>query len=334
MKIVLSGGGTIGSVSPLLAVAEKMPTDEFLFIGTKHGPEKKLIEDKNIKFDSILSGKFRRYFSIKNLIDIVKIEFACWQSLFILRKYKPDVIVSAGGFVSVPVVWAGYLLRVPVVIHSQDIKTGLAIKLMRPFAKKITKVFADTDLDAEVVGNPVRSLEQTTDSLKLDSDKPVVLITGGGTGAEAVNRLVNQELLKFAQVIHITGKHKKQEVFEHKDYQVFEFLSEEMKEALVKADLVITRAGIGTLSELAYLGKTIVIIPIPDSHQEANAKYFSDHQAAIVLKQESLDGDKLNQIIKDLLDNQDKASVLSENIKKLIKPDAAEKLAAIISKIT
>ncbi|MFH0819352.1 MAG: UDP-N-acetylglucosamine--N-acetylmuramyl-(pentapeptide) pyrophosphoryl-undecaprenol N-acetylglucosamine transferase [Patescibacteria group bacterium] len=333
MKIILSGGGTMGSVTPLIAISEQMPEAEILFVGTKNGPEKEIIEVKKIKFIVISSAKFRRYFSGQNFIDLLKIIIICWQSFWLLYKEKPQVIVSAGGYVAVPLIWMGWLLRIPSLVHSQDIKTGLAIKLVRPFATKITKAFSDTDLNAEVVGNPVRNLEITTNIFKLKQDKPVVLITGGGTGAGGINNLISKELFEIAQIIHLTGKAKNNNSLSHSDYHVFEFLNEAMIEALQKADIIITRAGLGTLTELAMLEKPIIIIPISNSHQEDNAEYFKKHQAAIVLSEVNLTADKLNSVIKNLLNNKSQQTELSSNIKTLIKPHASETLATIIKQL-
>lgn len=330
-KIILSGGGTIGSVTPLLAIAEKMPEENFLFIGTKNGPEKDLVTNQGIKFVSITSGKFRRYFSLSNFIDLIKIKIAFWQSIFLLIREKPQVIISAGGFVSVPIIWAGWFLRIPSLVHSQDIKTGLAIKLMKPLAKVVTKAFPDTKLKAKVIGNPVRSLKVKTNFFSFQNKKPIILITGGGTGALTLNKLVSKELCDIANIIHITGQEKNINNINHPDYRAYEFLKLEMLEALIKADLVITRAGLATLTELATLGKPAIIIPIPNTHQEFNAKYFADHQAAIYLSQTNLTPEKLTLAMQELLADQNKMQMLARNIKRINKPHAAETLAKIVA---
>jgi UDP-N-acetylglucosamine--N-acetylmuramyl-(pentapeptide) pyrophosphoryl-undecaprenol N-acetylglucosamine transferase len=329
MKIILSGGGTIGSVAPLLALLEELPHEEFIFIGTKKGPERELLAKYNIKYLAIASGKLRRYLSFLNLIDLVRIKIAFFQSIFLLIKERPDIIVSVGSFASVPLVLAGWLLRIPSIIHSQDIKTGLAIKLMNPFAKRKTKAFADTDFQGQWIGNPVRDMFVRTNKINLSDDKPVILIIGGSTGALGLNKLVNKELCDFCQVIHLTGK-RRVASFEHKDYHDFSFLKEELFEAYQKADLVVTRAGLSTLSELAFLGKPCLIIPMPDSHQEVNAQYFADHKAGLLVKQHDLSPEKFNKIIKLLLENKKIINSFSENIKKINKPHAAQELAKII----
>lgn len=330
MKIILSGGGTIGSVTPLLAIAEELKQDEILFVGTKAGPEKEIVQSYQLKYKEITSGKLRRYWDIDNFADIINIIYAFFECLLLLNKEKPDVIVSAGGFVSVPLVWAGWLLGIKSVVHSQDINTGLAIKLMKPFATKLTKAFSDAKLEAEWVGNPIRDLTSKTSFFKLNKHKPIILLTGGGTGAEALNKLVNKELLEFVQIIHITGYNKTPANFEHPDYQHYQFLKEEFLEAINKADLIITRAGLGALSEFASLGKLLIIVPIPASHQEFNAQYFSEHKAAVVLTQNDLTLDKLKQEIKTILADNSKQQVLKENIKKIFKPNAKKRISQII----
>lgn len=329
MKILLSGGGTIGSVAPLLAIIPELPNAEFIFVGTKYGPEKELVGKYNIKFKAIFAGKFRRYFSLANLIDLIKIKIAFWQSIVLLIKEKPDAIVSVGGFVSVPIVLAGWVLKIPSIIHAQDVKTGLAIKLMSPFAEKRTKAFQDTDFKGKWIGNPVRDLFAQTNKINLTDNKPVVLIIGGSTGALGLNKLVSKELCDFCQVIHVAGG-RKAAYFKHSNYHDFSFLQEELFEAYHKADLVVTRAGLSTLSELAILGKPCLIIPMPDSHQEINARYFSDHHAAIVVEQKDLLPERFIQIIKAMLENKKTLALLSENIKKINKPNAAQELAKII----
>ncbi|MBU4014724.1 glycosyltransferase, partial [Patescibacteria group bacterium] len=166
-KILLTGGGTGGSVAPLLAISDvgcrmsDVGKFKFTWIGTRNGVEKQMVQKENIKFISIASGKFRRYFSIKNFIDLFKIIFAFFQSLAILIKEKPALVMSAGSFVSVPVVWAAWLLRVPVLIHQQDVRHGLANKLMAPFANVITVTFekslADYGKKAVWTGNPAQN---------------------------------------------------------------------------------------------------------------------------------------------------------------------------------
>ncbi len=349
VKILLTGGGTGGSVAPLLAVAEELRITNFLWLGTKHGPEREMVEKEDIKFKAIANGKFRRYFRWRNFIDLFFILLGFLQSFFIILKWRPDLVMSAGSFTSVPAVWAAWLLRVPILIHQQDARPGLANKLMAPFAKVITVAFekslADYGKKAVWTGNPVRRSLTTRNkeqgarnSFNLKNDLPVVLVIGGGTGAMAINELINKalpELTRFCQIIHIAGRNKKQETRNKKpNYKNYDFLnSEQMAEAYVAADVVVSRCGMGVLTELSYLGKPAILIPMPDSHQEENAAIFAKKKAAIVLNQEELTPEKLADNIKKLLNDEMLSGKLSGNIKEVIKRGANEEIVKIVEHI-
>jgi UDP-N-acetylglucosamine--N-acetylmuramyl-(pentapeptide) pyrophosphoryl-undecaprenol N-acetylglucosamine transferase len=353
-KILLTGGGTAGSVAPLLAVANQLSIInyklliKFLWIGTKYGPERKMVEEEKIEFKSIVSGKLRRYFSAQNVVDPFLIIAGFIQSLFIILKQRPALIMSAGSFVSVPVIWAGWLCRVPILIHQQDARPGLANKLMAPFADVITVTFekslADYGKKAVWTGNAGRELIINNEKLimksKLEFNKnlPVLLVMGGGTGAVAINEMIWErldELTKLCQIIHLTGKNKlapknKFTGREIINYKSFEFMNrEEIAEAYAVADMVVSRAGMGALTELSYLGKPAIIIPMPDSHQEENAKIFKEKNAAIVLDQKNITAKILIKNIKELLENKSLQNKLSKDIKEVIKPGANQKLAEL-----
>ena len=321
MRIVMTGGFTLGPVTPLLAVSEELkkrdPTVEIFWIGTREGPEKDLVREYYIPFVSIRSGKFRRYFSIRHTLDNFNVIIGFVQSISLLRKMKPDIIVSAGGFVSVPVVLAGWLMRIPCLIHQQDARPGLANRLMAPFAKAITVSFKKSLNDfknkkTQWIGNPVReeifytSRRNDFEYFELDQSRPVLLILGGGTGAQKINEIVGQalpELLKVCQIIHITGIGKKGKLVSLPGYKVFQLLTEGMPRAYDIADIAVTRAGMGTLTELSALLKPTIIIPIPDSHQENNAHMFDYAGAVQVLNQKTLTADKLIKVIHDSFKN-------------------------------
>ncbi|MEK7166897.1 MAG: undecaprenyldiphospho-muramoylpentapeptide beta-N-acetylglucosaminyltransferase [Patescibacteria group bacterium] len=349
-KILLTGGGTMGSVSPLLAIAEEIKKQneiEFLWIGTKNGPEKKVIENYKIPFKAICSGKLRRYFDWQNFIDIFKIKIGFWQSFFILLKWRPDIAISAGSFVSVPVIWAAWFLRVKILIHQQDIRAGLANKLMAPFAKVITVTFenslADYGKKAIWTGNPVRKLtsqfliDDLNKKYNLQKNLPAVLVIGGGTGAMDINKLVEQslsELTKFCQIIHAAGKNKTtlNDKPQIANYFKFEFLdADQIAEIYTLTDIAISRCGLGILSELSYIGKPVILIPLPDSHQEENAKIFK--HAAIILEQKNLTAEKFVNELKNLINNKELQKTLSQNIKQVMKQGANETIAKIIKNI-
>ncbi len=352
-KICLSGGGSGGPVSPLLAIYDELKQEnyDFIWVGTKNGVEKQMVEEVGVKFFSIYSGKLRRYFSFDNFIDVFKIFIAFFQSLFLLWHEKPNLIITAGAFVSVPLVWAGKFLSIPIIVHQQDVRAGLANKLMVPFAKIITVTFKKSLKDfgkkAIWVGNPHRkSLEEVINkdnlyfSWNLKKDLPIVLVMGGGGGAQAINNLLYQslnELDKFCQIIHISGVNKGQNNFLNKNlsnYHHFEFLNnKEMREAYALSDVVVARAGMSTLTELSYLGKPSIIIPMPDSHQEENAQIVQEKNAGIVLHQKKLDAENFAVNIKKLLFNNELKEKVSTNISHLIKKDANLEFVKIIKKI-
>ena len=352
-RILFSGGGTAGSVSPLLAIYDQIKSQnfEFLWIGTKYGVERVMVEKENILFKTIYSGKLRRYFSLKNFLDIFFLKLGFFQSLFIMLKWRPNLVMSAGGFVSVPIVFAAWCLRVPVIIHQQDVRPGLANKLMAPFAKIITVTFEKSLVDygkkAVWTGNPARKAigahnaeHITWNDLDANKKLPILLIVGGGTGAMFINNLVAEslsELTKFCQIIHVTGKNKSSipnHQFLITNYHSYEFLPpDKMASAMQKASLVITRAGMSFLTELSISGKPSIIIPIPDSHQVDNARWFAERSAAIVLEQKNLDQEKFVFQIKQLLDNVETREKLGANISRIMKPGASAEITKILNQL-
>ncbi len=352
-RILLTGGGTGGSIISLLAIKEKLEQDgdyQFLWIGTRYGVEKDIIKNKDIEFYGIVSGKLRRYFDWKNFIDPFKILASFFQSLFFLWKWKPNLILSTGSFVSVPVAWAGWLLRVPVLIHQQDIRPGLANKLMYPVAAKVTVTFKESVSDygnkAVWTGNPVRNILINKDqkqklNISLKDKLPVVLIVGGGTGSLAINKLVVSgidELLDTCQVVHITGKDKMNSAHlrQHKKdkYFCYEFLEPgQMMAILQVANVVVSRAGLGLLTELSYTAKPSIIIPIPDSHQEDNVRILQKNKASVILDQTQISATGLVDKINELLNNEQLRNRLSENMGKVMKRRGSENVVEVIKEL-
>jgi UDP-N-acetylglucosamine--N-acetylmuramyl-(pentapeptide) pyrophosphoryl-undecaprenol N-acetylglucosamine transferase len=359
-NIILSGGGSGGSVTTLLAVARDLIEDElnlnFIFVGTKNGPERVIVDnfkvkDKKIDFITLPSGKLRRYFSVYNFIDFFKIFSAFIISFFIINKTRPSLIISAGGFPSVPFVWAAYLKKIPILIHQQDVRPGLANRLMAPFARLITVTFETSLRDygpkAVWVGNPSNRLgldESLISNIKekyhLISEKPLVLFTGGGTGSQAINDLVVRaipELISSVQVIHLTGKGKmltSNNMNFGFDYQAFELLNnDDVFYLMAASSLVVSRCGLATLTELCELEKPAILIPMPDSHQEDNALVFQKAKAAIILKQKTLSAVELVEQIKNILADNEKRKILSSNISKVIKKKATETMVGLIEEI-
>ncbi len=337
----------MGSVSPLLAVAAELKAREkgveFLFVGTVDGPEKETVESYRISFKSISSGKLRRYADLRNLTDPFRILKGFFQSLSIINDFRPDAVMIAGAYVGVPLAWAAKLRGVPVLVHQQDIETGLANKLMSNAAKRITVSFDISLRDfpagkVVLTGNPLREEFYHCDKAKsreffhLRDDQPIVLITGGGTGSRNINDWTIKALpkiVKFAQVIHTTGAGKAKQ-FESENYHQYEFLKHEMPEALCVADIVVCRAGLSTLSELAVCGKPAIIIPMHETHQEHNAAYYRKRSAAVVLSEPSLNAEVLADSLRELLSNKEKLASLSENIRKIMPADGAKRVADVL----
>lgn len=338
-RVFLTGGGTAGSVSPLLAVAEEIQRQQYpaqlWFVGTSHGVERSMITALQscipMTYLAVPAGKFRRYWDWRNLTDPFIVLMALMKSLYFIIRYRPEVIVSVGSYVSTPIIWAGWLCGKRTVIHQQDIEVGLTTTLTKPFATVVTKAFADTPLaGAEVIGNPVRDLTPTTDTIQLDPDFPTLFIFGGGTGAQALNDLVSPELCAFANVIHVTGQGKTGPDMSHVRYHAFALLQAEMAEAYAKADVVVARAGLATISELAALGKPAVIIPIPHSHQERNADMLTRHNVALVLDQANLTQETLAVRLRNLVGNPTQQATFAKHMVELLPAGAATKLVGHI----
>ena len=222
-KIILTGGGTAGHVTPNIALMPKLKElgYEIEYIGSKKGIEKKLIEELGIPYYGISSGKLRRYHDLKNLTDPFKVARGFDEANLLMRKLKPDVIFSKGGYVTVPVVLAAHIHRVPIVIHESDMTPGLANKIALPHANKICCNFPETKEQfsdrATVTGTPIRQelfqgeSKKAFDFCGFAEQKPTVLIIGGSTGSVAINKAVRNcldELLKKFNVVHLCGKDK------------------------------------------------------------------------------------------------------------------------------
>lgn len=359
MKVLLAGGGSGGSVSPALAVAEEIrklkPKTEFLFVGTRGGPERNMVEKIGIKFISIPAAKWRRYFSLRNLFSPIILAAGLIKATLIVYKFRPQVAFSAGGFVGVPVCWAAKIFGAKIIIHQQDARIGLANKLVSAFAHQITTAFKQTAKEfysgsglfeqklkprAEWVGNPVR--RQLLDGSKVDikqyfqlSDQPpILLILGGATGAKQINQLVEKivpELVINNQIIHQTGAGKNNLRFQNKNYHPFELIPFDAYAAILKAaHLVIARAGLSTLAELSVLGKPAIIIPMPGTHQEDNAKILKLTHSAIVLLGQEAEASSLLQAINKVKFNPELSKKLSINVQELMPLNSAEKIAKII----
>jgi len=346
--IILTGGGTGGSVTPLLSLKKELKKNnyELLWIGTKGGIEKNMVEKEDIKFKTIFSGKLRRYFSWQNFFDPLLIILGFLQSIYIILKSKPNLVISAGGFVSVPIIWAAWLYRVPSLIHQQDVRAGLSNKLMAPFASAITVTFKKSLKDygkrAEWIGNQTQcSINNIYKNFKSNKSMPIVFVIGGIAGALGINKIILSTipaLTKFCEIIHITGESKiKNKKLKIKNYSQYILMDKnQLSNAYAIADIVVSRCGMGTLTELSHLAKPSILIPMPGTHQEDNAKIFKDNNAAIVLSQQELikNPEILTQNIKKLIQNNKQKQKLINNIKKVIKKGYNQEMIKIIHSLT
>lgn len=347
-KIVLTGGGTAGHVTPNIALLPSLKEAgyEIYYIGSYTGIEKTLIEDLGITYYGISSGKFRRYRSAKNLSDPFRVLKGLSQAKKLMKQIKPDIVFSKGGFVSVPVVLAAGSKKVPVIIHESDMTPGLANKIAMRKATKICCNFPETikylpEGKAELTGSPIRQELLQGDKEKarklcgFNSDKPVIMIVGGSTGAVKVNEAVRgilPELLKDFQVVHLCGKGKNDPKYDNTPgYVQFEYISEEMRDLFALSDIVISRAGANAICELLALKKPNILIPLSANasrgDQILNAKSFKEHGYSMVLLEEEVNNESLLAAVKELFDKKDEYVA---NMEKSEQQDSIKRIMELI----
>lgn len=305
-KIIFTGGGSSGHVTPNLALIPLLSDNGFSvsYIGSKNGIEKTLIGEL-VPYYSISTGKLRRYFSFKNFLDIFKVLIGFFQSLLIIAKLKPDLVFSKGGFVSCPVVWASWFLRVPVFIHESDITTGLANKLSIPFAKRIFVTFNESlehlpKNKTIISGLPLRKSILTGDKengLKkcgFDENKSTILVIGGSLGALSINKVIHasiHDLLEKYNVCHLCGKGKINSSLENlSGYQQFEYVTDFLGDFYSMSDIIISRAGSTVINEIISLNKLNLLIPLSKKSsrgdQILNAASFEKKGLSLVIQDE------------------------------------------------
>ena len=308
-RIVLTGGGTAGHVTPNIALLPSLQKAgyEIFYIGSYDGIEKRLMSDFGVEYHGIATGKFRRYFDLKNFSDPFRVLKGYSEAKKILKEIKPDVLFSKGGFVSVPVVRAAADLKIPCIIHESDMSPGLANKLCIKSATKvccnfpetISKVPADK---AVLTGTPIReelskgSKEAGYKLCGFDPSKPVVMVIGGSQGAQSINEAVREALdtlLLDFQVVHICGKEKMDNLMlSIPGYKQFEYLKSDLKDVFAMADVVISRAGANAICELLALNKPNILIPLSmgtRGDQILNASSFEGQGFSVVIREEALD---------------------------------------------
>jgi UDP-N-acetylglucosamine--N-acetylmuramyl-(pentapeptide) pyrophosphoryl-undecaprenol N-acetylglucosamine transferase len=310
LTVCLTGGGTAGHVTPHFALLPGIRQRGWrvFYIGSR-GLEQPLVEAQGIEFKAVATGKLRRYLSVKNLVDLFKVGVGCLQAFWILLRRRPDAVFSKGGFVAVPVAWAAWALRIPVVSHESDVTPGLANKLIAPMAKQLLYTFPETAKylgprargNARHVGTPVRaelfegSRERAVQLCGFDPQEslPTYLVMGGSQGAQRINEALRESLpwlLERARVVHLTGKGKGLG-FTHPRYKSFEFVSGELKDLFALSDFVVSRAGANSLFEFLALKKPMLLIPLEQGSrgdQVVNAESFARNGWALVLREKDL----------------------------------------------
>ena len=325
-KIVLTGGGTAGHVTPNIALLPALQAAgyEIAYVGSYEGIEKKLIADFNIPYTGISTGKFRRYLDPKNFSDPFRVMKGFVEARNYLKNYQPDVVFSKGGFVSVPVVRAAASLHIPCIIHESDMTPGLANKLCIPVAEKVCCNFPETMKNipadkAVLTGSPIRAeLAQGSRLAGLNmcgftANKPVIMVIGGSLGAANVNKAVRDalpKLLEDFQVVHLCGKDKIDNLLLNTPgYKQFEYIKAELKDIFAMADVVISRAGANAICEISALKKPNLLIPLSANasrgDQILNARSFERLGYSKVLEEEEITNEKLLQTIRDLYKNRE-----------------------------
>ncbi|MFR9239833.1 MAG: undecaprenyldiphospho-muramoylpentapeptide beta-N-acetylglucosaminyltransferase [Clostridium baratii] len=344
-KIIMTGGGTAGHVTPNLALVPSLQEEgfEIKYIGSKDGIEKEIITSNNIPYYGISSGKLRRYFDIKNFTDPFKVIKGIHEARKILSKEKPDVIFSKGGFVTVPVVIAASMKKIPVIAHESDITPGLANKLASPFCDKLCVTFRESlqfvkNNKGVLTGSPIRKEILSGSKIKgkeicgFKNDKDIILIMGGSLGSKVINDNIRKNIdniLKDNNIIHICGKGNIDESLKKLDgYKQFEYVSDELKDLMQSADYIISRAGANSIFEFLALKKPTLLIPLSKNasrgDQILNANSFEKEGFSLVMQEEELqekgilDGIKmLKESKQDLIKNMNE-SKLNDGVKEII----------------
>lgn len=325
-SIVFTGGGSAGHVTPNIAIIKEMDTSQWdiHYIGSKQGIEKDLIHHLHLPYYGISSGKLRRYIDFENVKDVFRVITGCFQARRVLKRLKPNLVFSKGGFVSVPVIIAAKSLKIPIFIHESDMTPGLANKISQRFATKIFTSFAETkkffpERKTKVIGSPIRkeilmgSAEKGRAFLNFNKQLPILIIMGGSLGAKRINEAIRESLGKLNktyQIVHLCGKGNiDNELLDIPGYRQYEYINEELPDILATTDLVITRGGSNAIFEFLALKIPMIIIPLTKEQsrgdQILNAKSFEEKGYAITLLEENLTSVTLSQSLDKLKHNRD-----------------------------
>ena len=344
--IVLTGGGTAGHVTPNLALIPELKSKGFnvVYIGTEKGMERELVEKTGIPYYYVSTGKLRRYMSKDNFTDVFKVAKGIIEAKKLIKKIKPDIVFSKGGFVAVPVILGAKMNGVTVIAHESDVTPGLANKIAMPFAKKVCATFKET---AELMGKkgiytgtPIRkelfngSKDKGIEICGFKNDKPVLMMMGGSLGSQKINAVLRDilpELVKKYNVAHICGKGNVDGSINIDGYKQFEYVSEELPHIMAAADMIISRAGSNSISEFLALKKPALLIPLSArasrGGQILNAKSFQKQGYALVLDEDDMNGKTLMESVEKLYNLRPKlieamkkspASKGTENVLKVI----------------
>ena len=350
-KIVLTGGGTLGHVTPHLALIPRLKEAgyEIHYIGTENGMEApKMRSVEGITYHAVKSGKLRRYHDWKNFTDPFRVVAGAFQSARLMGKIKPDVVFSKGGFVAVPVVFGAWLHRIPVLCHESDLTPGLANKLCKPFATRFATTFPECaealGAKAEMTGTPLRPELFRGDKAKgltllgFDGQKPVLLMMGGSSGAQSVNACLRKaipELTPDFDIAHICGKGNLDAELEGTPgYKQIEFLDADLPDVLACTDLVLSRAGANALCEFQALGRPMLLIPYPKGasrgDQILNAKSLEKRGLCRVLLQENMTRETM---VKEIRETWAERDTLTEALRKAPPADGTQRVLELIEEV-
>lgn len=367
MRVVIAGGGTGGHVYPGVTIAktllERDPGAEVLFIGTRKGIEADIVPREGFRLATIDVAGFKRRLSLETVLTAFRACMGLAQSLAILRREKPDVVVGTGGYVSGPAVLAAWMMRIPSLIHEQNALPGATTRVLSSIASRVAVTYDESSRylarksRVVVTGNPIRRSILTTtrragaQAMGLDSDRPTVLVFGGSQGARAINEAMVSALpgivkRRGVQVIYQTGRHDHAWVMQELETLgvlragasrlIVEPYLYQMDKAMACADLVVSRAGAISIAEITARGLPCVLIPLPgaaEGHQEKNARALGRAGAAVVVLQQQLTGEVLLRVVESLLDDNARLERMSRNSRTLGRPGAADTLVDIITEI-
>lgn len=373
MRILFTGGSSGGHIFPIISVIKELKkihsqttqplgpgseTDLGMFFVGANSPFRKLLQKEGVEIKVILMGKARRYFSWRNIVDLFKVPIGFLQSLWLVYKIMPDVIFSKGGYDSVPVVFAGWFYRIPILIHESDVVPGLANRLSSKLSKRVAISFVSTEnyfppQKTVLIGNPVRltlvqsclsgseaDKKNAKDILKVTGEKPIIFVFGGSQGAQKINEIilgVLPRLLETYEIIHQCGDGNEQEIKKKlgensfNGYYLFSFLDErQLSSAYLLSDLVIARAGAGSIFEIAACGKPSILIPLPGAaaeHQKENAFAYAKAGATSVIEQINLTPNLFLNEVDKILSDENVLLQMTKNAKNFSQLEASYKIA-------